>query len=237
MMPSLRVKLFQDGADLESMIAARGRGLVSGYTTNPTLMRKAGISDYKQFAQKVIAAIPDMPISFEVFSDDFATMEREAREIASWGGDTYIKIPITNTQGESTARLISLLSKEGFSLNVTAMLTLDQVDTVAAAVSPSSRTIVSVFAGRIADTGIDPVPVMVEAVRRLSSLPKAELLWASPREVLNIAQAEACGCHIITATPDVLAKLPLFGKDLHQYSLETVKMFHDDARAAGFKIV
>jgi transaldolase len=236
-MPSLRVKLFQDGADLDSMIAARGRGLVSGYTTNPTLMRKAGINDYKQFAQKVIAAIPDMPISFEVFSDDFETMEREAREIASWGGDTYVKIPITNTRGESAGPLISRLSKEGFSLNITAMLTLDQVDTVAAAVSPSSRTIASIFAGRIADTGIDPVPVMTEAARKLSSLPKAELLWASPREVLNIAQAGDCGCHIITATPDIIAKLPLFGKDLHKYSLETVKMFYDDARAAGFKIV
>jgi transaldolase len=236
-MPSPRIKLFQDGADLASMIAARDRRLVSGFTTNPTLMRKAGISDYKRFAQEVIAAIPDMPVSFEVFSDDFATMEREAREIASWGGDTYIKIPITNTKGESAARLIGALSKEGFSLNVTAMLTLDQVDTVAAAVSPSTRTIVSVFAGRIADTGIDPVQVMTEAVRRLSPLPKAELLWASPREVLNIAQAEACGCHIITATPDIIAKLPLFGKDLHEYSLETVKMFHDDARAAGFQIV
>ena len=236
-MPALRVKLFQDGADLGSMIAAQSRGLVSGYTTNPTLMRKAGITDYKQFALQVIAAIPDKPISFEVFSDDFATMEREAREIASWGGDTYIKIPITNTKGELAAPLISLLSKEGFSLNVTAMLTLDQVDAVAAAVSPASRTIVSVFAGRIADTGVDPVPVMTEAVRRLAHLPKAELLWASPREVLNIVQAGACGCHIITATPDLIAKLPLFDKDLHQYSLETVKMFYDDARAAGFKIV
>jgi transaldolase len=236
-MSSLKVKLFQDGADLDSMIAARSRGLVSGYTTNPTLMRKAGITDYKAFAQRVIAAIPDQPISFEVFSDDFATMEREAREIASWGGNTYVKIPITNTQSESAATLISLLSKEGFSLNVTALLTLDQVETVAAAVSPSSRTIVSVFAGRIADTGIDPVPVMTEAARKLASLPKAELLWASPREVLNIAQADACGCHIITATPDIISKLPLFGKDLDKYSLETVKMFHDDARAAGFKIV
>jgi len=236
-MPALKVKLFQDGADLSSMIAARGRGLVSGYTTNPTLMRKAGITDYKQFALQVIAAIPDMPISFEVFSDDFETMEREAREIASWGGDTYVKIPITNTKGESAGPLISKLSKEGFSLNVTAMLTLDQVDTVAAAASPSSRTIVSVFAGRVADTGVDPVPVMTEAVRRLRSLPKAELLWASPREVLNIAQAEACGCHIITATPDIIAKLPLTGKDLRQYSLETVKMFYDDARAAGYKLV
>jgi transaldolase len=236
-MPSLRVKLFQDGADLSSMIAARDRGLVSGYTTNPTLMRKAGISDYKAFALQVIAAIPDQPISFEVFSDDFATMEREAREIASWGGDTYVKIPITNTKGESAARLISVLSKEGFSLNVTAMLTLDQVETVAAAVSPQSRTIVSVFAGRIADTGVDPVPVMTKAVSMLSPLPKAELLWASPREVLNIAQAEDCGCHIITATPDIIAKLALRGKDLHQYSLETVKMFYDDASAAGFRLV
>jgi transaldolase len=236
-MPSLRVKLFQDGADIASMIAARERGLVSGYTTNPTLMRKAGITDYKGFAQQVIAAIPDMPVSFEVFSDDFATMEREAREIASWGGNTYIKIPITNTKGQSAGPLIATLSKEGFSLNVTAMLTLAQVDIVAKAVSPSSRTIVSVFAGRIADTGIDPVPVMTEAIRRLSHLPKAELLWASPREVLNVAQADACGCHIITATPDIIAKLALFARDLNQYSLETVKMFYDDARAAGYKLV
>ena len=236
-MPSLRVKLFQDGADLASMIAARDCGLVSGYTTNPTLMRKAGIIDYRGFARQVIAAIPDMPVSFEVFSDDFETMEREAREIASWGGNTYIKIPITNTKGQSAGPLISTLSKEGFSLNVTAMLTLEQVDIVAAAVSPSSRTIVSVFAGRIADTGIDPVPVMTEAIRRLSHLPKAELLWASPREVLNVAQADACGCHIITATPDIIAKLALSGKDLSQYSLETVKMFYDDARGAGYKLV
>jgi transaldolase len=185
----------------------------------------------------VIAAIPDMPISFEVFSDDFETMEREAREIASWGGDTYIKIPITNTKGQSAGPLISTLSREGFSLNVTAMLTLEQVDIVAKAVSPASRTIVSVFAGRIADTGIDPVPVMTEAIRRLAHLPKAELLWASPREVLNVAQANECGCHIITATPDIIAKLALSGKDLNQYSLETVKMFYDDARAAGYKLV
>ena len=193
--------------------------------------------DEVAFAKKVIAAIPDMPVSFEVFSDDFATMEREAREIASWGGNTYVKIPITNTKGQSAGPLIATLSKEGFSLNVTAMLTLEQVDIVAKAVSPSSRTIVSVFAGRIADTGIDPVPVMTEAIRRLSHLPKAELLWASPREVLNVAQADACGCHIITATPDIIAKLALSGKDLDQYSLETVKMFYDDARAAGYKLV
>lgn len=231
------IKLFQDGADLNAMIAASEKGLVSGFTTNPTLMRKAGITDYKTFALSVIKAIPNKPISFEVFSDDFATMEREAREIASWGGDTYVKIPITNTKGESAAPLIKLLSKEGFSLNVTAMLTLDQVETVAAAADANSRTIVSIFAGRIADTGVDPVPMMRKSAEILKKLPKTELLWASPREVLNVIQAEECGCHIITATPDILAKTPLFGKDLRQYSLETVKMFYEDARAAGFKLV
>ena len=236
-MRKLRVKLFQDGADLGAMIEAKKRGVVSGFTTNPSLMRKAGVSDYKAFAQKVIAAIPDLPISFEVFSDDFETMEREAREIASWGGDTYVKIPITNTKGESSAPLIAKLSAERFSLNVTAMLTLDQVETVAAAAHPDARTIVSVFAGRIADTGIDPIPLMTKSVAILKRLPRAELLWASPREVLNVVQAEECGCHIITATPDIVAKITLFGKDLRQYSLETVKMFYEDARAAGFKLV
>jgi transaldolase len=231
------VKLFQDGAELSAMIAASRKGDVSGFTTNPTLMRKAGVTDYKAFALKAIEAIPDLPISFEVFSDDFDTMEREAREIASWGGDTYVKIPITNTKGESAGPLVHKLSKEGFSLNVTAILTLDQVETVAAAVDPSSRTIVSVFAGRIADTGIDPVPVMSQAVKILKKLPKAELLWASPREVLNVVQASQCGCHIITATPDIIAKIALLGKDLRKYSLETVKMFYDDAHAAGFKLV
>jgi transaldolase len=234
---NMRVKLFQDGADLNAMVAAKKGGRVSGFTTNPTLMRKAGISDYKAFALKVIAAIPDLPISFEVFSDDFDTMEREAREIASWGGDTYVKIPISNTKGESAGPLIRKLSKEGFSLNVTAMLTLDQVETVAAAADTGSRTIVSVFAGRIADTGVDPIPLMTKSVAILKHLPKAELLWASPREILNVVQAEECGCHIITATPDIIAKVPLFGKDLKQYSLETVKMFYEDARAAGFKLV
>ena len=229
------VKLFQDGADLSAMIAASCD--VSGFTTNPTLMRNAGVTDYKAFALKAIEAIPDLPISFEVFSDDFDTMEREAREIASWGGDTYVKLPITNTKGESAGPLVHKLSKEGFSLNVTAILTLDQVETVAAAVDPSSRTIVSVFAGRIADTGIDPVPVMSQAVKILKKLPKAELLWASPREVLNVVQASQCGCHIITATPDIIAKMALLGKDLRKYSLETVRMFYDDAHAAGFKLV
>jgi transaldolase len=233
----LRIKLFQDGAELDKMIAARKRGLVDGFTTNPTLMRKAGVSDYKDFAQRVIAAIPDLPISFEVFSDDFDVMEREAREIASWGGETYIKIPITNTKGVSAAPLIRKLSAEGFSLNVTAILTLDQVAAVASAADADARTIVSVFAGRIADTGVDPVPMITKAVATLKALPKAELLWASPREVLNVVQAQECGCHIITATPDLIAKVSLFGKDLSEYSLETVKMFHEDARAAGFKLV
>jgi transaldolase len=233
----VRVKLFQDGADLAAMVTARDRRAVAGFTTNPTLMRKAGVIDYKAFAKKAIAAIPDLPISFEVFSDDFETMEREAREIASWGGDTYVKIPITNTKSESAAPLIRKLSAEGFSLNVTAILSLGQVEAVAAAADPKARTIVSVFAGRIADTGVDPVPLMTKAVALLKHLPNAELLWASPREVLNVVQADECGCHIITATPDILAKIPLLGKTLDQYSLETVKMFHDDARAAGYKLV
>jgi transaldolase len=233
----MRIKLYQDGAELPKMIAARAQGVVDGFTTNPTLMRKAGVSDYKEFAKKVIAAIPDLPISFEVFSDAFDMMEREAREIASWGGDTYVKIPITNTKGESAAPLIRKLSAERFSLNVTAIMTLDQVEAVASAAASGARTIVSVFAGRIADTGVDPVPMMTKAVAILKDLPRAELLWASPREVLNVVQAEECGCHIITATPDLIAKVPLFGKDLSQYSLETVKMFYEDARAAGFKLV
>ena len=231
------LKIFLDGADLTAMTAARAGGRVSGFTTNPSLMRKAGITDYKAFALKAIAAIPDMPISFEVFSDDFGTMEREAREIASWGGDTFVKIPVTNTKGDSTAPLIRKLSREDFSLNITAILTLDQVRTVAGVLDPAARSIVSVFAGRIADTGVDPMPIMAESARLLARLPKAELLWASSREFLNVVQAEQCGCHIITATPDIIAKLPSRGKDLAQYSLETVKTFHQDALASGFKIV
>ena len=234
---NMRIKLFQDGAHLPKMIEAYQRGLVDGFTTNPTLMRKAGVSDYKEFACNAIAAIPNLPISFEVFSDDFDTMEREAREIASWGGDTYVKLPITNTKRQTAAPLIRKLSAEGFSLNVTAILTLAQVETVASVAAAGSRTIVSVFAGRIADTGVDPLPLMTKAVALLKHLPKAELLWASPRELLNVIQADECGCHIITATPDILAKIALIGKDLQQYSLETVKMFYDDARAAGFKLV
>lgn len=236
-MRKLKVKLFQDGADLTKMVEARAAGVVDGFTTNPSLMRRAGIADYRDFARKAIAAIPDMPISFEVFTDDFPAMEREAREIASWGGDTYVKIPITNTKGEFAGPLIRKLSAEGFSLNVTALLTIQQVEEVAEVIAPNSRTIISVFAGRIADTGIDPVPVMARSVDIFRKFSKAELLWASPREVLNVIQAEECGCHIITATPDIIGKVSLFGKDLTAYSLETVKMFYDDAKAAGYKIV
>jgi len=233
----LSIKLFMDGADIGAMTKAYAARSVQGFTTNPTLMKKAGIRDYEGFARQAIAAIPDLPISFEVFSDDFPTMEKEARAIASWGGDTYIKVPITNTQRDSAVPLITKLSAEGFSLNVTAILTLDQVKAVAQAIDPKARTIVSVFAGRIADTGRAPVPIMAEAATILKSNPKAELLWASPRELLNVFEAQDCGCHILTATPDILAKLALVGKDLDQYSLETVKMFYADAQAAGFKIV
>lgn len=233
----LKIKIYMDGADIQPMIAAHRAGTVKGFTTNPTLMRKSGITDYAAFAKAAIAAIPDLPISFEVFSDDFAEMEAEARVIASWGGDTFIKIPISNTKGESAVPLIRKLSAEGFSLNVTAMMTLKQVKDVAAAVSPDSRTIVSVFAGRIADAGVDPVPIMRQAKAALAGLPKAELLWASPREVLNLVQADEIGCDIITITADILAKVPTIGKDLDQFSLETVKMFYNDAKAAGFKLI
>jgi len=234
---AFKIKIFMDGADIEPMKAARKAGTVKGFTTNPTLMRKSGITDYAAFAKAAIAAIPDLPISFEVFSDDFAAMEAEARVIAGWGGDTFIKIPITNTRGESSVPLIRKLSAEGFSLNVTAIMTLAQVEAVAAAVSPASHTIVSVFAGRIADAGVDPVPVMRQCKAALAGLPKAELLWASPREVLNLVQADEIGCDIITITSDILAKVPTIGKDLDQFSLETVKMFYNDAKAAGFKLI
>jgi transaldolase len=231
-----RIKLFMDGAYLADMKDAYARRLVQGFTTNPTLMRKAGVSDYEAFAREAIAAIPDLPISFEVFSDDFPSMEREARKIASWGGCTYIKVPITNTQGESSVPLIRRLAADGLPLNVTAILTLQQVKDVAAVLNPAVPSVVSVFAGRVADTGVDPVPMMRESVKILAPNPKAELLWASPRELLNLIQAEECGCHILTATNDLIKKLPLIGKDLAAYSLETVQMFYDDAQSAGFKL-
>jgi transaldolase len=235
-LPQFKIKLFADGADLEGMIEEYKKGFASGFTTNPTLMKKAGVKSYEEFAKAALKAIPDLPISFEVFSDDFSGMEREARQISAWGDNVYIKIPVTNTKRESTAPLIKKLSQDGLKLNVTAILTVDQVKTVAKVLSPATPSIVSIFAGRIADTGMDPIPMMKESVKILKSNPKTELLWASTRELLNLFQAESCGCHIITITNDILKKLPLVGKDLHELSLETVQMFHNDAKAAGYNI-
>jgi transaldolase len=233
---ALKVKVFADGADLAGMKEMAANPMIKGFTTNPTLMRKAGVADYKAFARDVLRAIPDRPVSFEVFADDFPTMETQALEIASWGKNVNVKIPVTNTKREFSGALIERLSKAGVKLNVTALLTLDQVKAVTERLSPDTPAIISVFAGRIADTGRDPVPIMAEAVKVMKAKPKAELIWASPRELLNIFQADAVGCHIITATNDILKKLSLVGKDLGQYSLETVDMFHKDASAAGFTI-
>jgi transaldolase len=230
----LSVKIFADGADLAGMLALYRQPYIKGFTTNPTLMRKAGITDYRGFAKEVLAAIPDRPISFEVFSDEFAEMERQAREIASWGENVYVKIPVTNTRGESAADLVHRLSHAGVKLNVTALLPLAQVRDVVAAVAGGAPSCISVFAGRIADTGYDPVPLMSAAVEMLKVAPTAELIWASPRELLNIFQADAIGCHIITVTHDILKKLSNVGRDLDDYSLDTVKMFHNDATQAGF---
>jgi len=235
-LPQFRIKLYADGADLDGMIEEYRKGIASGFTTNPTLMKKAGVKSYEEFAKAALKSIPDMPISFEVFSDDLAGMEREARKIGSWGSNVYVKIPVTNTKGESTAPLVKKLSHDGLKLNVTAILTLDQVKTVAQVLSPDTPSIVSVFAGRIADTGVDPIPMMQESVKILKSKPKAELLWASTRELLNLIQAESCGCHIITITNDILKKVPQVGKDLNQLSLETVQMFYSDAQSAGYQI-
>jgi transaldolase len=232
----LKVKLFADGADKAGMLEMYRKPFVKGFTTNPTLMRKAGVSDYRGFAREILDAIPDRPISFEVFSDEFDEMERQAREIATWGSNVYVKIPVTNTRREPAYDLVHALSHEGVKVNVTAMLTLDQVRSVADALRGGAPSCVSVFAGRIADTGVDPVPIMAESVRILADVPGAELIWASPRELLNVFQAESVGCHIITATNDILKKLDLIGRDLADYSLDTVKMFFNDAKQAGFAL-
>lgn len=232
----LKVKIFADGADRAGMLEMYGKPYIKGLTTNPTLMRKAGISDYKAFAKDILAAIPDRPISFEVFSDDFADMERQAMEIASWGDNVYVKIPVTNTKRETCYALVKKLAAQKVKLNVTALMTLEQVRDVVAALDPTVPSYVSVFAGRIADTGRDPVPLMATAVEMLKVAPASELIWASPRELLNIFQADAIGCHIITVTNDVLKKLDLVGRDLNDYSLDTVKMFHNDARQAGYQL-
>ena len=230
----LKVKIFADGADLDGMQQLYRQPHIKGFTTNPTLMRKAGISDYRAFAAGVLRAIPDRPISFEVFSDEFVDMARQAREMATWGEHVYVKIPVTNTRRESACALIRELSHSGVKVNVTALMTLDQVRDVTAAVTGGAPSCVSIFAGRVADTGVDPVPLMACAVEILRGAPDAELIWASPRELLNIFHAEQVGCHIITVTHDILKKLSLVGYDLAEYSLDTVKMFATDARQAGF---
>lgn len=233
---ALKVKLFADGADVSGIKEMAGDPLIKGFTTNPTLMRKAGVTDYKAFALEVLKVVGSRPISFEVFADDLAEMEKQALEIASWGKNVNVKIPVTNTKGQFCGDIVERLSRAGVQLNVTAVMTLDQVKRIADRLAPETAAIVSVFAGRIADTGRDPVPLMAEAVNILKSKPKAELIWASPRELLNIFQADSIGCHIITATNDILKKLSLVGKDLDGYSLETVEMFYKDASAAGYKI-
>ena len=238
-MPSvnqLKVKIFADGADKAGMLEVYKNPNVSGFTTNPTLMRKAGVTDYEAAAKDILAAIPDRSISFEVFADDFSEMERQARRIATWGEHVSVKIPITNTKKESAIPLVRKLSQEGVALNVTAMFTLDQVQDVVDAVKGGAPCYVSVFAGRIADTGIDPVPVMAESVKRLKAAPNTQLIWASPRELLNIFQANEINCHVITVTNDIIKKLSLVGKDMNEYSLETVKTFYDDGKAAGYKL-
>jgi transaldolase len=210
--------------------------LIAGFTTNPTLMRKAGITDFESFARDILGEIPDRPISFEVFSDDFAEMERQARLITRWGDNVYVKIPVTDTNGNSAAPLVKKLAGEGIKLNVTALLTIEQVRVVTAALAHGAPSYVSLFAGRIADAGVDPIPLARESLEIMAPHKQLELIWASPREILNIVQADALGVHVITVTNDLLAKLPSLGKDLTQFSLETVQMFHRDAAAAGFDL-
>jgi transaldolase len=232
----LNVKIFADGADKAGILEMYSQPFIHGFTTNPTLMRKAGISDYKAFAHDILKAIPDRPISFEVFSDEFPEMERQALEIAGWGENVYVKIPVTNTRQETCYETASKLASKGVKLNITAMMTVKQVREVTAVLNPDVPSYVSVFAGRIADTGRDPVPLMSEAVQVVNTNPKAELIWASPRELLNIFQADQIGCHVITVTNDILKKLVLVGYDLDEYSLDTVKMFRNDAVGAGFDL-
>jgi transaldolase len=232
----LRISLFSDGADLPGILEMYARPWVRGFTTNPTLMRKAGVRNYEAFARSVLRAIPDRPVSLEVFADDEEEMEMQALTVATWGANVNVKIPVTNRVGVMQSRLIRTLSEAGVAVNVTAILTLEQVEEVVEALAAETRAIVSVFAGRIADTGVDPIPLMAEAKRMMRWRPQAQLLWASPREVLNVFQAEEAGCDIITLPPEMLRKMEILGKELQQYSLETVEMFHRDARAAGYKI-
>jgi transaldolase len=231
---NMNVKIFADGADKAAILQLAASPQIAGFTTNPTLMRKAGITDYEFFARDLLETVTDRPISFEVFSDDFAEMERQAQKIASWGDNVYVKIPVTNTAREPSDDLVHSLSEHGIKVNVTALMTVPQVERVVTVLTDSPSAYVSVFAGRIADAGVDPVPTMVQALDILRSHAQLELIWASPRELFNVVQADEIGCHIITVTPDLLAKLPTLGKDLDEFSLDTVKMFHGDAVAAGY---
>jgi transaldolase len=232
----LKVQIFADGADKAGMLEMYGKPYIKGLTTNPTLMKKVGITDYRAFCKDILTHIKDKPLSFEVFSDDFAEMERQAMEIASWGENVYVKIPVTNTKQETCYSLVKKLGMQKVKMNVTAIMTMTQVRDVVVALNPDVPSYVSVFAGRIADTGRDPVPMMTAAVEMLKVAPSAELIWASPRELLNIFQADDVGCHVITVTNDILKKLSLVGYDLDTYSLDTVKMFYNDAVAAAFKL-
>lgn len=232
----LKVKIFADGADKTGMLEMYAKPYIKGLTTNPTLMKKAGITDYRTFCKDILTAIRDKPLSFEVFSDDFDEMERQAMEIASWGDNVYVKIPVTNTKKETCYKLVKKLAAQKVKLNVTAIMTLTQVRDVVASLDPNIPSYVSVFAGRVADTGRDPIPLMAAALELLKIAPASELIWASPRELLNIFQADAIGCHVITVTNDILKKLSLVNFDLDAYSLDTVKMFYNDAVAAGFKL-
>jgi len=233
---NLKVKIFSDGADLKTMIEMNSKDYIKGLTTNPTLMRQSGITNYSQFAQKVLSEIKSKPISFEVFSDDFDEMYDQALKITSWGENTYVKIPVTNSKGRSSENLITKLSHEGIKVNVTAIMTLNQVQKISSCLNPEIDSYISIFAGRIADTGIDPVPIMKNALKLINNNKKCELIWASPRELLNIIQADNIGCHIITVTHDLLKKLKFIGYDLDKYSLDTVQMFYNDSVVAGFKI-
>jgi transaldolase len=233
---SLSVKIFADGANREAIVALAQNPLIKGFTTNPTLMRQAGVADYEEFARDVLDVVNDRPFSLEVFSDEFGEMAEQAREIAKWGDNVYVKIPVTNTRGESSAPLIRDLVAEGVKLNVTALMTTRQVRTVAEALADAASSFVSVFAGRIADAGVDPIPLMAASVEILSAFPGLELIWAIPREVLNILQADAVGCHVITVTHELLGKIGGIGRDLDDFSLATVQMFRNDAVTAGYRI-
>jgi transaldolase len=236
MLDQISTRIFADGADLDGILSLAGDPRIAGFTTNPTLMRKVGLTDYARFARELLTYVTKHPISFEVFADDAEEMRRQALLIASWGENVYVKIPVTTTNGESMAPLVRELSEDGVKVNVTALFTTAQVELITAAVKEGAPSYISVFAGRIADAGIDPVPIMARAVDIMVQAPRAELIWASPREILNLVQADEVGCHIITITHDLLKKLDCLGKSLEQYSLETVRMFHGDAVAAGFTL-